>query len=530
MVVHEYGHYKVAVLCGVRVLKFSLGFGKPLVAWQLRPFRWVKVDNALNSRLGLAAPDPQKTVFLISAIPLGGYVQMLDEREGSVTADQAQFAFNQKSLKARAAVVAAGPIANLALAILLYACIQWAGQLQASAVIGKPLRGSTAEQADLRSGDRILAIKVIDSDSQSKPILTYKDFVAELIAAKAHFIATAPLVEDVSSPNSRASLPQFVELSVKRGGREQSPVVVMSEQGSEQPVLDTTISVDEISNLSANLTLKLDLSAWRVSEHFNSSPLERVQALKELGLTGPKRTPLVNSVLDAGVAKKAGILPGDEVLKVNGLNVLDAQELVELIHQSAGERDSSPGDGPAPGLRWEIKRRLGAGETQLSLQINPRVVFEDGKSIGRVDAIIGGSQELVFKRLGFLDGFAFASQLTLDQALSSLVSFKSMVLGQLSWHELSGPLTLAEYAGKTAQGGWISFVSFVAFVSVSVGVLNLLPIPVLDGGQLMYYLWELISGSAPSEVWSARLMRFGLATVILMMCAAMFNDVLRVFG
>ena len=114
--------------------------------------------------------------------------------------------------------------------------------------------------------------------------------------------------------------------------------------------------------------------------------------------------------------------------------------------------------------------------------------------------------------------------------MTSLVSFKSMVLGQLSWHELSGPLTLAEYAGKTAQGGWASFVSFVAFVSVSVGVLNLLPIPVLDGGQLMYYLWELFTGSAPSEAWSSRLMRFGLGVVLLMMCAAMFNDVLRLIG
>ena len=538
VVVHEYGHYKVAVLCGVKVLKFSVGFGKPLFAWQLQPFRRVS-PSGTDSKL--TPPDPSKTLFLISAVPLGGYVQMLDEREGGVTPEQIEFAFNKKSLKARTAVVLAGPLANLLLAVFLYAGVQWVGQMQPSAVLGQPIPGSLAEQADLRSADRILGLRVADTDGGFQTTTTYKEFVNSLFDAKTHYQnehqveQTTALSSDPGSkePTSKqpASFSQIVEIAVKRGETE-----FKSEDDSGTgraqvlgEILDKTIGLEEVLAMTSTQILKLDLKDWQVSDLQNSVP-DRLKALKQLGLTGPMRSAVVNSVLEGGVAQKAGLLAGDQVIKIDGIKVVDAQGLVQLIHTSADvHRDGQPGD-PKQGAIWEIKRRLGGDESQIKLEVRPRVIQEDGKSIGRVDAIIGGSQELVFKRLGFWDGIAFASRLTFDQALTSLGSFKSMVLGQLSWHELSGPLTLAEYAGKTAQGGVASFVSFVAFVSVSIGVLNLLPIPVLDGGQLMYYLWELMSGRAPSEKWSERLTRFGLATVLLMMCAAMFNDVLRLIG
>ena len=536
VVVHEYGHYKVAVLCGVRVLKFSVGFGRPLIAWQLHPFQRVRsgkenpqqnsVFNELTRSKSLPVADPSKTVFLISAIPLGGYVQMLDEREGSVGQDQLQFAFNQKSLRARAAVVAAGPMANLLLAILLYACVQWVGQLQPSAVLGHPLAGSFAEQADLRSGDRILGVKVLGQDTQYQSTATFKEFINSLINAKAYFQSEQPSVQELGATNSSVLLPQMVEIAIKRG----EPLNTDAPQDEIGDGLDTTTSLEDILNMSPTQTLRIDLSRWRVSEHFQNAPQERLQALKELGLTGPRRAAIVSSVLEGGVAQNAGVKAGDEILKINGQSVADAQELIQIIHESVADSQAQSKSGASAVLNWQIKRKSAGKETLLTLELRPRTIQEDGKSIGRVDAIIGGSQELVFKRLGFWDGIVFAGRLTLDQAMSSLASFKSMVLGQLSWRELSGPLTLAEYAGKTAQGGWASFVSFVAFVSVSVGVLNLLPIPVLDGGQLLYYLWELFTGSAPSAVWSSRLMRFGLGIVLLMMCAAMFNDVLRLIG
>lgn len=536
VVVHEYGHYKVAVLCGVRVLKFSVGFGRPLIAWQMHPLQRVRAGkdnpvqdtafNELTHSTPLPVADPSKTVFLISAIPLGGYVQMLDEREGSVGQDQLRFAFNQKSLKARAAVVAAGPLANLLLAVLLYACVQWVGQLQPSAVLGHPLPGSFAEQADLRSGDRILGVKALGLDTQYQSTATFREFINSLNNAKAYFQSEQPSAQELGATNSPVLLPQMVEIAIKRGETFNAD----TQQDELADGLDKTSSLEDIMNMSPTQTLTIDLSRWRVSEHFQSAPQERVQALKELGLTGPRRAPVVSSVLEGGVAQKAGVLAGDEILKINGQSVADAQELVQIIHKSAAASQLQSQTGQSAVLNWQIKRKSASKETLVNLELKPRTVQEDGKSIGRVDAIIGGSQELVFKRLGFWDGLVFASRLTLDQAMTSLVSFKSMVLGQLSWHELSGPLTLAEYAGKTAQGGWASFVSFVAFVSVSVGVLNLLPIPVLDGGQLMYYLWELFTGSAPSEAWSSRLMRFGLGVVLLMMCAAMFNDVLRLIG
>jgi len=525
VVVHEFGHYKVAVLCGVKVLKFSVGFGKPLLAWQLGPFCRV---SPVGGDSKLSPPDPSKTLFLISAVPLGGYVQMLDEREGGVAPEQIEFAFNKKSLKARAAIVLAGPIANLLLAVLLYSGVQWVGQLQPSAVLGQPLPGSLAEQADLRSADRVLGLRVVDIDGGFQTTATYKDFVNSLFEAKTHYQN-----EHLSGPGSTesASFAQIVEIAVKRDEKKFKSDEDSTAGGGESlgEVLDKTIGLEEVLAMTSTQVLRLDLKDWQVSDLQNSVP-ERLKALKQLGLTGPMRSPTVNSVLEGGVAQKAGLLAGDQVLKIDGVNVLDAQGLVQLIHKSADMHGVSQGGEAKRGAIWEIRRKSGANESQIKLEVRPRVIQEDGKSIGRVDAIIGGSQELVFKRLGFWDGIAFASRLTFEQALTSLVSFKSMVLGQLSWHELSGPLTLAEYAGKTAQGGWASFVSFVAFVSVSIGVLNLLPIPVLDGGQLMYYLWELLSGRAPSEKWNERLTRLGLATVLLMMCAAMFNDVLRLIG
>jgi regulator of sigma E protease len=538
VVVHEYGHYKVAVLCGVRVLKFSIGFGAPLLGWQLRPFTWIKASQikALDSPYQVLATgiDSSKTLFLISSIPLGGYVKMLDEREDKslvlLDPDHLAGSFNRKSSLARALIVIAGPMANLVLAVILYACVQWVGQSLPAAVLGAPTMNSVLDQSGFISGDRVSQISYSAQIDESQPplvvpIRTYSELREALIAAKLAFQSkddrthTTLSQDDFTSNNG----PQWVELSVFRDGRD------------NLRTQETLIAKDE-----SNLSLKFDISEWAVNQQFNENPKSLVEALKTLGLTGPKRAALIDSVLVGGVAEKAGLKSGDLVMQVNKVPVQDAQQLIQLIRNSSNIDSKTvqtfglKADQDEMVFKIERKSEKGLDSnspvSEKRLYLRPKVVREGDKTIGRVDAIIGGSPELVFLRLGFWDGLRVACSKTFDQALMSVSSIGRMLIGQLSWHELSGPLTMAEFAGKSAEVGLASFLNFLAFVSVSVGVLNLLPIPVLDGGQLMYYLWEFATGKGPSEIWQSRFLRFGLALLILMMSTAFFNDVMRLIG
>lgn len=564
VVVHEYGHYKVAVLCGVKVLKFSVGFGRPIIGWQLHPFRWVsakelrdievrsKLENSnanANANSYADAPvlnvshiDLQQTLFLISSIPLGGYVKMLDEREVSVSTEEIEGSFNSKTLLERAAIVLAGPMANLVLAVLLYSILNWVGQNQAAPIISSPPVGSIMEKAGFLSGDLITSIRYHPIENNNDlsqiqnsveiPVRTYANFREALIDAKKGFQSQLSQTHMESSDFYSNPRPgkQTLEVSVLRGGR-----------------LTQSTKIEKLDDQStqSDTAIKLNLNDWILDERFDVEPQSMARAFETLGLTGPSREALISSVVPGGVAEKAGLMAGDLVLSINNVDVLDAQHFVQLIRNS-GQIAYSDGSltEQNSGLSYVKSREMTLrvqripeqtenpdpkGRT-INITLSPKVIQDGDKTIGRVDAIIGGSVQTIFVRYGFWEGLALSCQKTWDLASMSLRSLGQILIGQLSVRQLSGPLTLAEYAGKSAQAGWVNFVSFVAFVSVSVGVLNLLPIPVLDGGQLMYYLWECVTGRAPSEIWLQRLMRLGLATLLLMMGVALINDGLRLFG
>jgi regulator of sigma E protease len=437
--VHEYGHYRVAVACGVKVLRFSVGFGK--VLYRHKPRR---------QRPG------QDTEFVIGAFPLGGYVKMLDEREGPVEPSERHLAFNTQPLSSRAAIVAAGPIANLLLAVLLYAVVNWWGVQEPRAILASPVAGSVAERAGLRGGERVEAA----------------GFEGESMQAVRSF-------EDLRWLLTRGAL----------DGRD---VRLQIEGGSRQPLLA--------------------LSQLGVRE-------ADAQLFRKIGLSGPWTPPVIGELMDKGAGLRAGLRKGDLVLAVGGKEVVDGAQLRERIRGSVK-------DGQGVTETWRVRRegRL------LDLEVRPDAVPEGGVPVGRIGAFVGAPPEFVVVRYGPLEGLWKGVVRTWEVSGMTLRMMGRMVIGQASIKNLSGPLTIADYAGKSASLGLTQYLVFLALISVSLGVLNLLPLPVLDGGHLMYYLWEAVTGRSISDAWMERLQRGGVAVLLLMMSIALFNDVTRLFG
>ncbi len=448
VVIHEYGHYRAAVACNVKVLRFSVGFGRVL---------WSRMRG--------------ETEFVVSALPLGGYVKMLDEREGAVDPAELHRAFNRKPLPQRAFVVSAGPLANLALAVLLYACVNWAGVSELRPWFAQPKAGSLAAQAGLQVRDEIVALKPVGADSGEG---------AEWYAVR-------------SMNDLQWRLTQY---ALK--GQD----LVLRVQSKLKP--DQAVGGERL--------LRLKLSQISVSEVDG-------ELMSRIGLTGPYAEPVINMVLDGGAAQKAGLRSGDRVLDVNGQVPADVSHLLRIIRQSQDKGQALP-------MTMHIER----GGQVLDLHVLPVMKQVEGQMLPRIDAALGGPAATVTVRYGLLDGMQRALVKTWDVSCLSLNMLGKMLIGQASLKNLSGPLTIADYAGQSVRLGWAYYVGFLALVSVSLGVLNLLPLPVLDGGHLMYYLFEGVTGRPVSERWLERLQRGGVAIMLMMMSLGLYNDLARLMG
>ena len=434
IVVHEYGHYRVALACGVKVLRFSVGFGR--VLWR--------------------RTNAQGVEFTLSALPLGGYVRMLDSREGPVPPSWREQAFDQRPLRQRVAIVAAGPLANLALAVVLYAASAAWGVMAPKAVLSAPAAGSLAAQAGLQSGDWVQAWAAGEAEWQ-----------------------------DVRSmPDLRWAVSQAVLNGQALRLR------VSDSQGRHAHEL--RLATDTLAHQ------ELDAATWA-----------------RIGVGAPFSPAVMGALKPEGPAAQAGLREGDVVLSVDGRAVPDAVTLREWV-RSAPERVQ----------RWHVERRA----QRLELSVTPRRVEERDQVLGRIDAAVGQAPETVWVSESWPQALWQGVTRTGDMIGLSLRMFGRMLIGEASLKQLSGPLTIADAAGHSARQGVGDYLAFLALVSVSLGVLNLLPVPLLDGGHLVCYLFEGVSGRPVSEAWLLRLQRGGAALLLLMMSIALSNDVARLLG
>ncbi|MBB4866442.1 regulator of sigma E protease [Pseudomonas nitritireducens] len=429
---HEFGHFWVARRCGVKVLRFSVGFGTPLVRWH----------------------DRQGTEFVVAAIPLGGYVKMLDEREGDVPAELLDRAFNRKTVFQRIAIVAAGPIANFLLAILFFWVLAMLGSQQIKPVIGSVVADSPAALAGLAAGQEVVAV-----DGEA--------------------------VDGWSSVNLQL---------VRRLGETGEVGVSVLEKGSTLPALH-----------------QVRISSWLKNEE-NPDPIG--------GLGIQPWRPVVAAVVaeldDKGPAKAAGLQIGDRLVSLDGESVTDWQQVVERVRAR-------------PDARVQLGIERAGQREELSLTLAAK---GEGKArAGYLGAGVAGGQwpaEMLREvSYGPVAAVGQALSRTWSMSLLTLDSLKKMVLGQLSVKNLSGPITIAKVAGASAQSGVGDFLHFLAYLSISLGVLNLLPIPVLDGGHLLFYMVEWVRGRPLSERVQAWGMQIGISLVVGVMLLALVNDLSR---
>jgi len=436
VVFHELGHYWVARRCGVRVLRFSIGFGKVIYSK-----RFANSD----------------TEWVISAIPLGGYVKMLDEREDEVAPEDLPYAFNRQPVLQRMAIVIAGPLANFMLAIVLYWALFVHGMPGLKPTLGEAQPGSPAALAQMQAGETIVSIN------------------GETI------------------PSWQELRWTILELALRQG---EVKIEARSAQG--EPLFHLLdISGLEAKDMDGEFLGKLGLHPYR-----------------------PVVLPVIGKVVEGGVAQRAGLQEGDHILRANGVAMQRWDELVEMIRAHPGQT-----------VRLDIQR----GEMTSSIDLMPQEVAESGKIVGKigaapqVDSTIWQAM-LIEVSYDPLEAFSRSLRKTWETSTITLKMLGKMVLGEVSMKNLSGPITIADYAGQSAETGVVAYLSFLALISISLGVLNLLPIPLLDGGHLLYYVAELVKGSPVSEqAWEIG-QKIGIALLGTLMIFAIYNDINRLIS
>lgn len=432
VIVHELGHYLVARWCGVKVLRFSVGMG---------PVIW-------SRRFG-----QDQTEWAVSALPLGGYVKMLDAREddvGELTAQDLQREFTNQTVMKRIAIVLAGPVANFLLAILIFAGLYLHGVPEIVArVTVKP--NSWAATAGLKSGDLITAVNTTE-------LKTWSDLRWELMQA------------------------------------------VMDKRPAQLAILRPTAAGNqEILQLTLPTT---EMATADLDEHL----------MDKLGLDTAKPEAKFSQIMPDGPAAKAGLQAGDEIVNINGVAVENGIEMVTRLQNSAGQTLTMDG--------------IRAGQA-FSVQIKPEAERVGERTVGRIRAQIDTSSELITVSENLPVAIAKGIGKTWDTSAMTLSMLGKMIMGEASLKNITGPITIADYAGQTARTGAISFLSFMAFISISLGVMNLLPIPVLDGGHLLYYSLELLTGRPVSQRVSDIAQRAGVGILMVLMAVAIFNDIAR---
>jgi len=429
---HEFGHFWVARRCGVRVLRFSVGFGPTLLRWQ----------------------DRRGTEFVVAALPLGGYVKMLDEREGEVPPAELDGAFNRRPVAQRMATVAAGPLANFLLAILAYWIVFLHGVQGVVPIVDAVAPDSIAASAGLQPGQEITAI-------DGKPTPTVQILGERLVRRLGD---SGPLLVQVREP-------------------------------------DSGITRD----------LQAELRRWDLNP-------DAPDPIGDLGLTLYRPpVPAVAATIEAGgPAELAGLQKGDRILTADGRSIDDWLAWVEYVRAR-----------PEQSMAIVVER----GERILQLELRPRAVTDRGQTFGQVGMGVAGvewpEEYRREVRYGPIAALARAAIGTWDNSMMILASIGKMIVGDISVRHLSGPITIAKVAGASAQYGLVPLLQFMALLSISLGVLNLLPIPVLDGGHLVYYGIEAVRGKPLSEKIQELGYRIGLSLVIGLMLLALYNDVLR---
>jgi regulator of sigma E protease len=434
VVFHEWGHYLVARLCGVRVLRFSVGFGR--VVW--------------SRRLGA-----ERTEWALSAIPLGGYVKMLDEREASVPEHEAHRAFNRQSVWKRIAIVAAGPVANLLLAVVLFTVLYVAGVDGLRAVVAAPAAGTPAAHAGLQAGDEIVRI-------DGETVQSWQDLRWRLL---------------------------------RRSGSPQTSLEVRRADGSMY-------------------SRALDLESLAPDDW--EGPF-----LAKLGLAleAPPMPAIIGSVMAGMPAERAGLRAGDRVESVDRQPVENWEQLARAI----AER-------PDSALELVVVR----GASREVVSVRAESGERDGRRVGRIGISPQVDPEAyaplrVTTRYGVTEALAHGAERTWDLSIFTVRMLWRMIVGEASLKNISGPLTLADFAGQSAQQGTSVFLGYLALISISLGVLNLLPVPLLDGGHLMYYLAEVLTGRPVSERALEIGQQIGMAVLFALMGLAFYNDLARLF-